>query len=89
METTIKIQNLKCGGCAATIVKKINEIDGVSNTLVNVETSEVSYTYTNKENLEVVKNKLSAIGYPLEDEENTILKKANSYVSCAIGKIQK
>lgn len=42
MEQTIKIQNLKCSGCAATIRKGLLEIDGVSDVQVDLENSSVS-----------------------------------------------
>jgi copper chaperone CopZ len=41
--TTIKIQNLKCGGCAHTITKAIQNIEGVSEVNVDVELSTVSF----------------------------------------------
>ena len=36
MTTIIKIQNLKCGGCANTIIKKVSDIENVTNVNVNV-----------------------------------------------------
>ena len=41
MKTTIKIQNLKCGGCANSITKKLSKISSISNVKVNVEETEV------------------------------------------------
>ncbi|WP_196895149.1 heavy-metal-associated domain-containing protein [Aureivirga marina] len=87
MTQTIKINNLKCGGCANSIIKKINELDGVSNVEVNVETSEVSVDVSNDEILNSVKEKLAQIGYPAEGMENTFVHKTKSFVSCAVGKV--
>ncbi|MGY6648484.1 heavy-metal-associated domain-containing protein [Wenyingzhuangia sp. IMCC45574] len=89
MEATIKIQNLKCGGCATTISNKVNALEGVSNVQVHVEESTVTFKYVAKEQVDFVKEKLSSIGYPMVDEKNPLHKKAQSYVSCAIGKISK
>ncbi|MFI0426525.1 MAG: heavy-metal-associated domain-containing protein [Flavobacterium sp.] len=87
METTIYIQNLKCGGCANTITKNITSIENVTNVLVNVEESSVTLKYESEEILIEVKDKLKSLGYPEDGEANTLGSKAKSYVSCAIGKM--
>ncbi len=87
METTIHIQNLKCGGCANTITKGISSMESIGNVLVNVEESTVTFSYSTEEQLEEVKNKLKSMGYPEDGEANTLGAKAKSYVSCAIGKM--
>ncbi|MCL9770044.1 heavy-metal-associated domain-containing protein [Flavobacterium sp. HXWNR69] len=87
METTIHIQNLKCGGCANTITKGISAIDDIQNVSVNVEESIVTFSYETEEQLNEVKNKLKSLGYPEDGEANTLGSKAKSYVSCAIGKM--
>ncbi len=89
MNTTIYIQNLKCGGCANTVTKNLTEIEGVSNVLVNVEESSVSFEFSSDEKLENVKNTLNRLGYPEDGEANSITAKAKSYVSCAVGKMSK
>ena len=86
MKTTLQIENLKCGGCAATIKKGILAIHGVENVDVNLEESSVSITST-KNNLKEVKIKLSKLGYPEIGDKNTVLHKAKSFISCAVGKI--
>ncbi|UGS20103.1 heavy-metal-associated domain-containing protein [Flavobacterium cyclinae] len=87
METTIHIQNLKCGGCANTISKGISSIEAIQNVLVNVEESTITFSYDKEEQVEEVKNKLKSLGYPEDGEANTLGSKAKSYVSCAIGKM--
>ncbi len=82
----VYIENLKCGGCASTIIKKINSIEGVKNTEVNTEKSLVTFI-CNDSLLNEVKNKLSKLGYPPVGDKNTMLHKAKSFVSCATGKI--
>lgn len=87
METTIHIQNLKCGGCANTISKGISSIEAIQNVLVNVEESTITFSYDKEEQVEEVKNKLKSLGYPEDGEVNSLSAKAKSYVSCAIGKM--
>ncbi len=87
MTTKIKIQNLKCGGCASTIIKKLSEIEGITNVEVKVEDSLVIFNTVTKENITLVKEKLATIGYPEIGEKNSIVSKAKSFVSCATGKI--
>lgn len=87
MQTTIYIQNLKCGGCANTITKGLNDIETVKNVHVNVEDSSVTFDYEMDEKLSEVKTKLKSLGYPEDGEANSLGSKAKSYVSCAIGKM--
>ncbi|WP_196885479.1 heavy-metal-associated domain-containing protein [Aureivirga sp. CE67] len=87
MTESIKINNLKCGGCANSITKKISELEGVQKVEVNVETSEVSVDISNEDVLNAVKEKLAQIGYPAEGMDNTLMHKTKSFVSCAVGKV--
>ncbi len=86
MKTTITIENLKCGGCAATIKKGIASLESITDVTVLVGTSEVTVTAT-KEVRQAVKEKLAAMGYPEMGDANTLRHKATSYVSCAVGKM--
>ena len=89
MKISLIIQNLKCGGCAKTITDKLTDINDVSNVQVDTTLNTVSLNYSQESTLENVKNVLSNIGYPIFGEENTLGKKVNSYVSCAVGKMSK
>lgn len=89
MKTTLNIQNLKCGGCANTIIKNISAIDAINNISVNVAESLVSFEYESVEKLAEVKEKLKSLGYPEDGEANSFGSKAKSYVSCVVGKINK
>jgi copper chaperone len=86
MKTQIVIENLKCGGCAATIKKGLLKLNNITEVAVDVEKSIVTIT-SEKENLEGVKEKLSKLGYPEVGHTNTVLHKATSFVSCAVGKL--
>lgn len=86
MKAEIQIENLKCGGCASTIKKAILAIEGVSEIEIDMEKSIVSITSEN-DNLEEIKIKLSKLGYPEVGDKNTVLHKAKSFVSCAVGRM--
>jgi copper chaperone len=81
------IQNLKCGGCANTITKELEKLDGISHVKVDLESNSVEFDYTKEDQLVVLEKKLSDLGYPIDSDPNSILKKAKSYVSCAVGRM--
>lgn len=85
--TTIEIQNLKCHGCANTITKAINKIEGIKDFSIDVDESKISFNSNDSELIKKVKTKLSKLGYPEVDASNSTIQKAKSYVSCAIGRI--
>lgn len=87
MKETIEIVNLKCGGCANSIKKGLQNIEGVEEVGVALETSKVTVEYNNKAVLEEVKSKLASMGYPEAGDANTIVHKAKSFVSCATGRM--
>lgn len=86
MKKDIIIENLKCGGCVATIKKGILAINGVLELNIDLEKSIVSFV-SEKDNFEEVKAKLSQLGYPEVGNKNTIVHKAKSFVSCAVARI--
>ena len=81
MTKTEIIQNLKCAGCATTITNTLNEIEGISNTVVDNEQNSVTFEYTEESQVKIVEEKLSSLVYPIDIDPNSILKKARSYVS--------
>lgn len=89
MDYAICVENIKCGGCAATITKKIKAIDGVSNTEVDVEQGMVKIS--GAEGLqEILTKTLLKLGYPESGTAEGIAAakaKAKSFVSCAVGRI--
>lgn len=87
MRKTIEIQNLKCGGCANTVITKLNTLDAINNVEVEVETSKVSFDYRYSNDLVFVEKKLSQLGYPPIGLDNPLTAKAKSFVSCAVGKM--
>lgn len=82
----IKIANLKCGGCAATINKELLALDGVDEVKVNKETDSVTINYK-KEIRSTILERLLQLGYPEATEKNGLLVQLKSYSSCMMGKI--
>ena len=54
MNQALEIQNLKCRGCGTTITQKLNSLEDVSNVLVDLENSVVSFDYNTEAVLEEV-----------------------------------
>jgi copper chaperone len=85
MTTAFTVENIKCGGCANSITNRINKIKGVNKVDVNVEDQVITVDGTFDES--EITSTLAGMGYPRVGE-NDILKKAKSFVSCAIGRMQ-
>jgi len=84
---TIKVDNLKCQGCAKTIRRELTWIGEVISVNVDVEKSIVKIEYTGKNKLrDLFLEKLKKLGYPEEGTGN-LNQRVKSYVSCAIGRI--
>jgi len=88
MKTSVIVQNLKCGGCANTITSKLSEIKNISDIDIDVDESKILFTFINEEDTILIKEKLKKIGYPSIEDENTIVSKTKSYISCATGKFK-
>ena len=89
MESTLQIQNLKCGGCAHTIKTRLNDIEGIGNATIDHTTHTVSFNHSNDQQVETAISLLSSLGYPIEGASNPFSKKAKSFVSCAVGRMNK
>ncbi len=87
MSTTIEIVNLKCNGCVNTVKKGVLNIDGINEVEVDLDASKVTIPTKNIELIDMVKVKLSKMGYPEVGDANTIIHKAKSFVSCATGRM--
>ena len=89
MQYECKVENIKCGGCAGTITKKVNAVDGVNNTEVDIEAGIVKVDGS-EGLLEIITSTLLKLGYPEAGTTEGIAAaraKARSFVSCAVGKI--
>ena len=87
----IVVENIKCGGCANSISKKLHESFGSKNINVDVETGVVSIDIDESRKPEVAEVLLN-LGYPESDSIHgfdSAKAKAKSFVSCAIGRMDK
>jgi copper chaperone CopZ len=80
----IRVENIKCGGCASSITKKLQEtFDAIAD--VNVEEGIIDIDINESKRDEVAAT-LSKLGYPMKGF-NSLGAKAKSFVSCAIGTV--
>jgi len=82
---TIVVDNIKCGGCMKSIKDGLQQIAGIETVIVDKDKESVIVTGVDL-NRETVIDKLGGMGYP-EKGNNSLLKKARSYVSCVVGKM--
>ena len=87
MTHSIKVTNIKCGGCANSIVKKLETLEGISDVSVDVEEGNVQWESSQQNSNSLLINQLAKMGYPESDP--TFIQTAKSYVSCAVGRMTK
>ena len=88
MSFEVEVENIKCGGCAATIVKGMQLLDGVSSAQVDVERGCVMVEADDVLR-PVVVTRLQQLGYPQVGSVEGLAAakaRAKSFVSCAVGK---
>ena len=88
---TLRVQNVKCEGCATTLKNKLADEFGK----IEVDLTKMPREITldiEEDRVETLKSALKSLGYPLEDEKLGFFAnksaQAKSFVSCAIGKIE-
>jgi len=89
MTYKIAVENIKCGGCASTITRRLNELGAVSDCQVDVENGVVSITGDESSKTEVTQLLLN-LGYPESGTAEGLKAakaRAKSFVSCAVGKM--
>ncbi len=90
MKISINVENIRCGGCANTITKKLKAIDGINDVEVAIEDQIVTIDSDDESLREPAVKALFAMGYPetgsVEGVE-ALKEKAKSVVSCAVGKM--
>jgi len=92
VKKTFEVLNVKCGGCAGTLKKALK--DEFSDVQVDLEVEPRQITLDIDESkIEALREKLISLGYPMSDEELGTIQKitttAKSFVSCAVGKMDK
>lgn len=90
MRQTYQVLNVKCGGCASTLKKKLFDIFGEVEVNLEIEPREITLNLENDQ-VGLLRAELKKLGYPMIDEQMGFVEagsiKAKSFVSCAIGKI--
>lgn len=82
---TIEVENIKCGGCMNSIKTALQQMEGVQE--VNIDKDTETVTIESDSDIEPFIQKLNDLGYP-QKGNNSLLKKAKSYVSCAVGNLK-
>lgn len=91
MAFSLRVDNIKCGGCANTIRKRLLEIEGISEVKVTVEEGLVEVVADDSLR-EKVATTLASSGYPESgtvEGLSSVKAKAVSFVSCAIGRMDR
>lgn len=90
MKQTFEVLNVKCGGCANTLIKSLKEEFGDVEVNLDVNPRQITLDIEDSKK-EDLKLKLRSLGYPLSNDELSGFQKATttakSFVSCAIGKM--
>ena len=89
MTYELSVENIKCGGCANTITTRLNALDAVSDSQVDIENGVVTITGDESSKAEVAQLLLK-LGYPEKGTAEGLkaaTAKAKSFVSCAVGRI--
>lgn len=90
MKETFEVNNVKCGGCANTLIKALKDEFGTVEVDLEVFPRKITLDIE-EDKKEALKVKLRSLGYPLVTDELSGFEKATttakSFVSCAIGKI--
>lgn len=68
METKIKASNIKCGGCVNTITTELIKIQGIKAVSVDIPTNEITIEFEGAIDMQAIRAKLQAIGYPEKQE---------------------
>lgn len=91
MKQTYKVQNVKCGGCANTLITKLEPIFGSVEVNLEVMPREITVELETEQE-ELLRKELRSLGYPMADEKLGFVEdstaKAKSFVSCAVGKFE-
>ncbi len=90
MKQTFEVLNVKCSGCANTLMKSLAEDFGYVEVDLSCEPRKITLEIED-DRYEALKLKLRSLGYPLTSDElstlQTLTTSAKSFVSCAIGKM--
>ena len=90
MKQVFEVLNVKCGGCANTLIKSLADEFGEVSVDLECEPRKITLD-VEEDQIEKLKLKLRSLGYPLTTDElstvQTLTTTAKSFVSCAVGKM--
>lgn len=89
MEIRIEVENIRCGGCANTISRKLLENEQIQAVDVDIENQAITLQSAGDVRAAAIQT-LFGLGYPERGSVEGIAslkEKARSVVSCAIGRI--
>jgi copper chaperone CopZ len=90
MKQTFQLENVKCGGCANTLKRKLKERYGEIEVNLDMFPREITLDI-NPDIVAELGAALKKLGYPFSSERlgfvDTGTTKAKSFISCAVGKI--
>ena len=82
------VENIKCEGCASRIENKLSSVQSIQNVSISPEQQKVEFDLDESVNIDLALDLLSKMGYPLIGNGSQ-LHNIKSYVSCALGRLQK
>ena len=89
MNRTVIVENIKCGGCAHSISRGLEALEGVSGVAVDVARGAVSFA-ADETAFGAAVRRLREMGYPEPGTASGLgsaVATARSFVSCASGKM--
>jgi copper chaperone CopZ len=86
MAHTYSVQNIRCGGCANTITRKLGDA-GIRVLAIDPATQTVVIDSEDPSVITLGETVLKGLGYPLAGAESGVADMAKSFVSCAIGRL--
>ena len=61
--TTIKIKGMSCNHCVMATTRALNEVDGISNVMVDLEKGEAAFDEASPVDMSIVKDKIKKAGF--------------------------
>jgi len=90
MQISIQVENIKCGGCANSIIGKLKDDQRIQDVLVDIENGIVTLETESEEVRSDAIANLLKMGYPETGSVEglkAVKAKASSFVSCAVGRM--
>ncbi len=90
MRYEIEVENIRCGGCASTISKKLFENEAIQSVDIQIDDQIVVIETEDESTKQSAIDILASLGYPEKGSVEgleSLKGKAKSVVSCAIGKM--